>query len=687
MSFTQLLFLLGSAAVIGPLIAHLLAKPRYRRLPFTMLHFLRFGQIESQSRRRFRDLLMLLLRCAIIVLIAMLFARPRLITEPKMERTGPAYYLGLDDSMSMAYADGSATYFDRMVDSAVDYIRSADDRGLFNIYALASQEWSRDLSKELALTKVRELKIVPDSADVAKFLSALDKAKRQEHPKTPVSVLVLSDFTPKVLRQFVDVSEPAVVDSVDCKPIVSPEPINNAAVIDAHVARIVDDELVINATLANYGQVDQKRQLTAKIGNNESAPVDVELSAYQRGVYTVRASVVPTGAELQFLPVELRLSATDGLKEDDTFYLAVSMPQQKGVNLLLLGRARGETFLLKTAAKALSRMDSYDPINIREIPYNALEVSDLRSADVLVCSTITAELGLMARQLKSFLEAGGKAVFFLTDKPVQLAAEELWKHGILPAMPGRCIRQPAYIQPKTSVNRSLGIDSDPLAARSLANYRLDKIVLTGYFECEPHSESICALRLQNGLGFVYFKRLGSGTAILVNTSADDSLGALTKSAASVAFCRYLLGQNIQIGEHSFFCDQQVMLLASDMELKLTEGKHPWVRTCDGLKNRAALTGSFLLVPEPGGIGWVRTLAKPVRYAGVNLARGETDMAKPTVQKVANVVDRAFLQQARRTVARAEVLSDKEYEPIWKIFAWVLIVMLLLEPAVANRLKR
>ena len=72
MSFVNWIFLFGGLAVAGPVIAHLLARPRFRRLPFTMLRFLHTGQFESQSRRKLRDLLILLLRCAIIVLIAML---------------------------------------------------------------------------------------------------------------------------------------------------------------------------------------------------------------------------------------------------------------------------------------------------------------------------------------------------------------------------------------------------------------------------------------------------------------------------------------------------------------------------------------------------------------------------------------------------------------------------------------
>ena len=106
MSFLGWTFLFGAAAVVGPIVAHLLAKPRFRRVPFTMLQFLRTGQQESRSYRKLRDLLVLLLRCAIIVLIAVLFARPVLRVQAERQQHRSIHYLALDDSMSMAYQDG-----------------------------------------------------------------------------------------------------------------------------------------------------------------------------------------------------------------------------------------------------------------------------------------------------------------------------------------------------------------------------------------------------------------------------------------------------------------------------------------------------------------------------------------------------------------------------------------------------
>jgi len=275
----------------------------------------------------------------------------------------------------------------------------------------------------------------------------------------------------------------------------------------------------------------------------------------------------------------------------------------------------------------------------------------------------------------------------MTDMPAPRATNRLWQRGILPARPGKCIYERAYIQPRTSNTQPFSSDWDALTAKSLANYRIDRIVLTGYFECEQHPESICAWRLQNGCSFLCLKSIGNGVAVLVNTSADDSLGALTKSDASVAFCRYLLGPATRIGEHSFAYGQQVMLPASDMELKFAGQKQFWVQSCDGRKNQAAIADSFLLVPGSGGIGWIKTLTRPVRYAGINLSEGETDMTRPTSREVASAAGRIFLPDASGKIAEAELVSDKDYKPVWKIFAWIIIALLLVEPAVANRLKR
>jgi len=700
-SFIQWIFLLGGLAAAGPVIAHLLAKPRFRRLPFTMLRFLHTGQIESQSRRKLRDLLILLLRCAIIVLIAMLFAQPILHTRRKPQLTRSVYFLGLDNSMSMAYTDGTDSHFDKLIDSAIDYIRSAKTDALFNICALASGNWAQKLTKKQALALLRALKIEPGSTNVADFISSLNRVNRTEHLDDEVSVLVLSDFTPNTLKQFVDAEQPIAVDKIDYKPIISSRPVNNAAIIDAHVVGIADGKLTINVTVANYGRIEQNRRLTAKMSPapprsgasaNKSAPVDINLFTKQRRTSQVQIEVGAAGQEQFFLPVELSLSAGDGLKEDDTFYLAVSIPGQKNVNVLLAGDGADKMFLLKTAMDTFSRKSSYsagqlpvDTLKIRQVLIDDIALSDLNWADVVVCSTVAERLGELASNLEDFVKAGGRFVCFVTETVVPDAAKKLWQRGVLSALPGKCIHERTYTQPKPQDSRAFGVDNT--AARSLSNYRIDKILLKGYLECKQHPDSKCLWQFQNGVGFVYLKRLGTGISIIVNTSVDDSLGSLTKSNALVAFCRYLLGGNNQIGEYCFARNEQVMLPLSERQASLPPKKQFWVQTCDGKKRRAGAADSFLLVPDPAGIGWIKTLGKPTMWAGINLPDGETDMTEPVAAELANIMKRVFPTGMERTVSEAEVLSNRKLTPLWKIFAWTIILLLLVEPAVANRLKR
>ncbi len=418
---------------------------------------------------------------------------------------------------------------------------------------------------------------------------------------------------------------------------------------------------------------------------NQSDPIDINLSPNQRKNYQIKIDVGAVGRQPSVLPMELNLSDGDGLIEDDTFYLAVSMPGHKETNILLTGDSENRLFLLKTAMDTLSRSSSYDMLRIKQVLINELAPSDLDWADVVVSSTITDHLGNLAPEIENFLKAGGRFVCFVGDTVASEAAKQLWQRDILAALPERCIQERTYIQPKPYNSRVSCVDH--VAERSLSNYRIDKIFIKGYFECQQHSDARVIWEFRDGFGFVYLKRQGSGISVLVNTSVDDSLGSLTKSSASVAFCRYLLGESHQIDEYCFTCDERVLLPISGRGQSDSGQRRFWVETCDGRNCRASISDSSLLVPDPAGIGWVKTLGKPTIYAGVNLPKDETDMTKPVASELAGVMDRVFKTGTERTVSEAEVFHDKRRRPIWKMFAWTLILLLLAEPAIANRLKR
>ena len=149
----------------------------------------------------------------------------------------------------------------------------------------------------------------------------------------------------------------------------------------------------------------------------------------------------------------------------------------------------------------------------------------------------------------------------------------------------------------------------------------------------------------------------------------------------------MLGESHQVDEYCFTCDESILLPVSGLASLDAAEKQFWVETCDGKNHQASVSDSFVRVSDPVGIGWIKTIGKPAIYAGVNLPQGETDMTKPDASELSDVMNRVFKTDSERKVSKAELFHDKKRKPLWKIFAWTIILLLVVEPAVANRLQR
>lgn len=104
MSFLTPWFLLGAAAIAGPILFHLIRQSVRERMPFSSLMFLRPTTQRVTRRRKLEDLWLLFLRCLCLVLLAMGFARPFFANNyvpPVSAPEGRQLILLLDSSASM----------------------------------------------------------------------------------------------------------------------------------------------------------------------------------------------------------------------------------------------------------------------------------------------------------------------------------------------------------------------------------------------------------------------------------------------------------------------------------------------------------------------------------------------------------------------------------------------------------
>jgi len=100
MSFLTPLFLIGGAAIALPIVLHLIRRSSREHIPFSSLMFLNQSLPRVTRQSRLENILLLLLRCLILLLLALGFARPFVQKPilPTQEAAEPARIILLVDS-------------------------------------------------------------------------------------------------------------------------------------------------------------------------------------------------------------------------------------------------------------------------------------------------------------------------------------------------------------------------------------------------------------------------------------------------------------------------------------------------------------------------------------------------------------------------------------------------------------
>ncbi len=76
MTFLNPLLLAGLAAIAAPIIIHLLMRRKVKRINWAAMRFLEAVVRRNERKLRVEDLLLLILRCLLLILLALALARP-----------------------------------------------------------------------------------------------------------------------------------------------------------------------------------------------------------------------------------------------------------------------------------------------------------------------------------------------------------------------------------------------------------------------------------------------------------------------------------------------------------------------------------------------------------------------------------------------------------------------------------
>ncbi len=124
MAFLNPLLLFGCAAIAAPIIIHLLSRRTVKRITWAAMRFLQASIQQQQRRLNIEDILLLLLRCLILIFLALALARPTLRNAAAGFGQPVTAVVALDNSYSMSTTDGVSSRFDLAKQAAEQVVDS-----------------------------------------------------------------------------------------------------------------------------------------------------------------------------------------------------------------------------------------------------------------------------------------------------------------------------------------------------------------------------------------------------------------------------------------------------------------------------------------------------------------------------------------------------------------------------------
>lgn len=182
----------GLIAAAGPLAIHLLNRRRFRTVQWAAMDLLREALGQTRRLLRLRDLLLLLVRTACVLLFATALARPYVQSSgPMLDSADPVHaVLLIDNSLSMAHRALNRTTLDEAQAAAVEVIEMLPSGSRISVLPLcgsdvvAGQPWATTLAnRQDAVDAVEHITAVDRSTSVAMAIElAADACAKVDRP-------------------------------------------------------------------------------------------------------------------------------------------------------------------------------------------------------------------------------------------------------------------------------------------------------------------------------------------------------------------------------------------------------------------------------------------------------------------------------------------------------------------------
>lgn len=511
MSFLAPWFLLGALGVAVPLWLHRLHREDPRRERFSSLMLLEAGSPRTLLSRRLRYFVLLALRCAVLVLLALSFAQPAWRRAPVVtaDREVRFHVVAIDTSLSMQH-EAHWREAQTTAASIIDELPGGDPATL-----VAAGDPVRILAGPTAdhgalRAALRALQPGAASSDFGAVLGALTGLARDQGGAARLHLV--SDLQQSALpARFADLVPP------DDSELVL-HPVATTAAPNHAITAVRHDRAAKQIVVEVRGFATPEATLTvrAAVASVDLAPETLTLPA--SGQSTVRLALPEGQLQQGFNRVHVALSPGDQLTADDDAQLVIEHGTRGRILILGAAPKPDDAVYFATAVRAFGDA-GIEPVvaSVTTPPgafaeYAAVVVLDAGALD----SAAAAELATYAKGGGALLLAAGS----------RTAGRDTW-----PITGQRLL---AVGEMRGALGVGDGDTSHPLLG-ALDAWR--PVKFHRYLQIEPAVEDRVPLRLENGAPLLIEAAFGDppGRVLLFLSSLDTQWNDLALSPAFVAF--------------------------------------------------------------------------------------------------------------------------------------------------------
>jgi hypothetical protein len=398
------LFLAGAATALVPIIIHLVQRRRVQEVVFGSLRFLRKTSHRVVHRRRFEEILLVILRALALAVLAFAFARP-FFRKPREGRVEGETFLGeeaalvlIDNSYSMR-AEGR---LERAKEQALKFLREVDPAAKVGVATYSSQFDQLCPIGSQAAQAEEAVKSIEPSWRGTKLDLALKQANRvltragrsEEHRR----IVLTGDFQDSSWENRGDWKlAPGIeltIRNVAKKPVPNvligrmavPRLVVAGGFVEviSAVIRNLTDEPLNDARVTFHVNGEVKGTRSVNIRSGEEAPVRF------RHTFTKPGDVVGS----------IAVEADDELPHDNVAHFCVHVTPR--VHVLLVNADRSEKMVLNDGlfvktALAPNIEDVVSPFEVREVAPEEMKPGDLDGTDVVLFVNVATLPAAMTR--------------------------------------------------------------------------------------------------------------------------------------------------------------------------------------------------------------------------------------------------------------------------------------------------